>query len=214
MASADATEELFNPSKNITNIIIAHGVMASLAWVIIFPTGAILLRIAPCSNIVKTHAAVQILGYTVYTAAFGMGMYMATQFDVLNSIHPIIGIVVFVLASIQPISGLLHHLGFKNTQHRNAWSVIHLTFGRVAIILGIVNGGIELQQSANAPTGAFIAYGIVAGLFGVSFLIAMILGERRHYFRKRTESTELVGDIENKSSSQCSGVWDSVAVAI
>lgn len=60
------------------NMLIAHGVLASLAFVIFFPAGAISIRVFSFPGLVWFHAAMQAFAYLVYIVAFGLGVYIAT----------------------------------------------------------------------------------------------------------------------------------------
>ncbi|THZ67103.1 hypothetical protein D6C88_08177, partial [Aureobasidium pullulans] len=97
---------------------IAHGVLASLAFVIFFPFGAISIRLFSFRGLLWFHAIVQVLAYLIYIAAFGIGIYLATQIRRLDHAHPIIGIVVFVLIFFQPFLGYIHHRLFKKYKRR------------------------------------------------------------------------------------------------
>lgn len=92
--------------------------------------------------------------------------------------HPIIGIIVFILLLVQPSLGLLHHRNFKAVQKRTLPSYLHLWNGRVAILLGIVNGGLGLQV-AGARDTAKLAYTIVAAIFGGTWVVLALLSEFR-----------------------------------
>jgi hypothetical protein len=59
--------------------MIAHGVLASLAFVIFFPFGAISIRLFNFPGLVWFHAVVQVIAYLLFIAAFGIGIYLATQ---------------------------------------------------------------------------------------------------------------------------------------
>jgi hypothetical protein len=167
-------------------ILIAHGVLAALAFVIFFPMGAILIRLASFRGLWLVHGLFQIFAYLVYTAAFGIGVYIVTSVPVglLNHYHPIIGIVVFVLLFFQPILGLVHHFQFKKYKRRTIWSHGHLWLGRIVITLGMINGGLGLLFATEtgffAPsTGQIVAYGVVAGIMWVAWVAASVVGERR-----------------------------------
>jgi hypothetical protein len=56
----------------------AHAVLASLAFVIFFPSGAIAVRILPGRLAVLVHFVLQIFGYLVFIAAAGLGLWVAT----------------------------------------------------------------------------------------------------------------------------------------
>lgn len=163
-------------------MLIAHGVLASLAFVILFPAGAIAIRLASFPGVVWFHALFQIFAYLVYIAAFGLGVYIASELEMLDHHHPIIGIVVFVLVLLQPVLGLLHHMMFKKYQSRTLWSYVHIWLGRVAVTLGIINGGLGLQWADTmnlSSRGGIIAYAVVAVVMWLTWVAASIIGEKR-----------------------------------
>ena len=55
---------------------VAHGILACLAFVILFPVGAIAIRIIPGRFALFVHAAFQIIGYLLYMIAFGLGVWL------------------------------------------------------------------------------------------------------------------------------------------
>jgi hypothetical protein len=65
-------------------MLIAHGVLASLAFVILFPAGAIAIRLASFPGVVWLHAAFQVFAYLIYVAAFGIGVYMANEMNLVS----------------------------------------------------------------------------------------------------------------------------------
>lgn len=169
-------------SSNTRTMLIAHGVLASLAFVILFPAGAIAVRLASFPGIVWVHAAFQVFAFVVYIAAFGLGVYIATQNKLLDHAHPIIGIVVLALVFFQPIGGLLHHSMFKKHGHRTIWSHAHVWGGRVAITLGIINGGLGLQLADSmgmSSKGGIIAYSVIAAVMWLAWVAASVIGERK-----------------------------------
>lgn len=54
----------------------AHGIVATVAFVILFPLGAILLRIIPGRWSVRIHFVVQILAWLLYIAGFALGVVL------------------------------------------------------------------------------------------------------------------------------------------
>jgi hypothetical protein len=177
-------------------IITAHAVLATLAFGFFFPVGGIMIRLASFPGLWWVHGLFQIFGFLLYTAAFGIGIWMTKNFYTLNDAHPIIGIVLFALLAFQPLLGILHHKQFKRYNKRTIWSYGHIWFGRIAIILGIVNGGLGLGLAKRtgfmAPSeGAVIGYSVVAGFFGLAYILAAIFGER-----KRTRSRTVAARAE------------------
>jgi hypothetical protein len=159
-------------------MILAHGVMASLAFVAFFPIGGILIRIASFTGLVWIHAALQILGFLVYIVAFGIGIWIAMNQQYLTRSHPIIGIVLLIALFAQPLGGWLHHRAFKKYGRRTTVSYAHIGIGRIAIILGIVNGGLGLQL-AGAQGSSVIAYAVVAAIMVLLYLASIVYGERK-----------------------------------
>ncbi|CAO2652555.1 Nn.00g008380.m01.CDS01 [Neocucurbitaria sp. VM-36] len=182
-----------SPSQSFINsrkkIIVAHGVLAALAFVIFFPVGAIMIRLGSFRGMWLIHGLFQLFAYLVYIAAFGIGVWMVNSIPVnlLDSYHPIIGIVVFVLLFFQPILGFVHHLQYKKYNRRTVWSYGHLWLGRIVITLGMINGGLGLLLASDAPAvtgfapsqGQIIAYGVIAGIMWLLWAAAAIIGERR-----------------------------------
>ena len=69
-------------------MLIAHGVLACLAFVILFPFGAIAIRLASFPGLVWFHAAFQVFAYIVYVIAFGLGVYIAGEMELVSSLYP------------------------------------------------------------------------------------------------------------------------------
>ena len=165
-------------SSNRQAMLIAHGVLASLAFVILFPAGAIAIRLASIPGIAWIHGGFQIFAYMVYIAATGLGINLACGLGLLNSYHPIIGLVVLAVLFFQPIIGVLHHRLFKVHNGRTLWSYGHIWLGRATITLGIINGGLGLRLANNTNSGK-IAYGVIAGFMWLAWVAAMVIGEKR-----------------------------------
>lgn len=175
----------------------AHGIVATVAFVILFPLGAILLRIIPGRWSVRIHFVVQILAWLLYIAGFALGVVLLRMLpsgagqSLLSSspanAHPIIGIVVFAMLLIQPLLGYIHHRQFKRYQRRKVASHLHLWDGRIAIVLGIVNGGLGLRLAGASET-LKLAYTIVAAITGGAWVILALLSECRRG-RKKIETS-------------------------
>jgi len=157
-------------------MVTAHAVMACLAFVALFPIGGTLIRLANFTGLVWVHAAVQVLGFIVYIIAFGLGVMIASRGGYMMEAHPIIGIALFVVLLFQPVFGLLHHRLYQKYQHRTLWSYAHLSVGRIAILLGMVNGGLGLQL-AGASKSAKSAYAVIAVVVGLIYILAVVFGE-------------------------------------
>lgn len=195
-SGGDSSNAGFSPIRSGVSgdrkmMLIAHGVLAGLAFVILFPAGAIAIRLASFPGVVWLHAAFQVFAYLIYTAAFGIGVYMAREMHLLEHHHPVIGIVVFAALMLQPVFGLLHHILFKKHGSRTLWSYVHIWLGRAAVTLGIINGGLGLRlaDSMNMSSkSGIIAYGVVAALMWLTWVAASIVGERRRKGRMQAQT--------------------------
>lgn len=67
------------------------------------------------------------------------------------------------LMSIQPIIGMIHHRGYKKTQRRSWASYAHIWYGRIIMLLGIINGGLGLRLvgTEGAMKQAYIAMAVI-----------------------------------------------------
>jgi hypothetical protein len=90
------------------------------------------------------------------------------------------GVVIVCLLPLQAVLGQIHHNKFLEIGRRSFWSHGHIWFGRIVIILGIVNGGIGLGPDlSDAPRGWVITYLVVVGLVTVSYTAFYLLKRSR-----------------------------------
>jgi len=200
----------FGPRQNIKHVIVVHAVLAALAWVVLMPSGAILLRLNIQSPIVlKLHAACQIIAYLVYFVAAGMGVWIVRQasarVNLYSDPHPVIGLAVLAVALFQPLWGIIHHRKFKrglaawkagqSTQKpgRTGFGRLHLWIGRILITLAIVNGGLGLRLASKSPyppsKSAKIAYAVVAAIMWLLYIIIVSVFEVRKAAGQRGSRT-------------------------
>jgi uncharacterized membrane protein YiaA len=72
-----------------------------------------------------------------------------------------------LLFLIQPVFGYLQHRSFRRTGVRSFYSPLHVWYGRVLMVLGIVNGGVGLYLAADSTLGQkgiYIAGALVMSL--------------------------------------------------
>jgi hypothetical protein len=180
----------WNPSDSFP---VAHGTVASFALLVLFPAGAILIKVTSNRRLVWVHAGMQIGAYVMLLAAMGLGIHIASSGHLFSDKHPQIGIVLVVILFFQAVDGLLHHAQWmKNSQKRTVLTYVHMWTGRVMIFLGMVNGAFGLQLAGVNDIGKWAGYGVVAGISAVSLIGAIIYGERkRHLFeREKKEALE------------------------
>ncbi|KAI1372653.1 hypothetical protein F4677DRAFT_244873 [Hypoxylon crocopeplum] len=178
----------------------AHGVIAALCFVVLFPVGAILVRIVPSRHAWLAHAVTQCVTFVLYIAAAGLGLHLVNTVRIpprstsllemaSTNAHPIIGIVILVVLFLQPPLGFIHHRQFNRLKRRTIFSHAHIWLGRAVVTLGIINGGLGLRL-ANAPRDAVTAYSVVAAIAWLIWFFAAVFGEsqRRRQNRDRDRS--------------------------
>jgi hypothetical protein len=171
----------------------AHGVLASVAFLLVFPLGAMLMRLANFSGLLWTHAGLQIFGLLMFVAAAGLGIFMADGENHLDDPHAIIGLILLAVMIVMPFLGALHHKFYQRIRGRTWASYTHIFGGRAGVLLGMVNGGLGLSL-ADAENNYIIVYSVFAGLIGAAYVAVMIFGDIK---RRRNRSE--VGEVGRES---------------
>lgn len=171
-------------SGSVSKRRIAHAVIMIVVFVVLFPSFALMLHVFPSSKIVDLHAILQLFTLSLAIAGLGIGISMARSLQYVQAYHPIIGmVVVSSLVLFQPALGLLQHRHFHKTGEKSVFAYIHRWLGRCLIVLGIINGGLGFHLSrpgsSYSPTGAIIAYGVVAGVVGLGYIIGVMFLSRK-----------------------------------
>lgn len=174
-------------TQSIDRKRIAHATIMITVMVILFPSFALGIHLFPSSRTVAIHAWLQLFTLALAIAGFGIGISLALNLQLgWWSYHEIIGIIVISsLVLFQPAMGFLQHRYFHKTGRKGVFAYLHRWFGRTMITLGIVNAGLGFRftgiGSSVAPVGAVIAYGVVAGIVWVGYILtASFLTHRRH----------------------------------
>ena len=150
-----------------------------LAWVIFFPLGAIVIRAISARNVIHIHSITQSFAYILAITGMALGIYIAVKPEyVIDMYHPVIGLVVMGLATVQPILGTIHHKTYRAKGERTWWGVAHTMLGRVVITLAIINGGLGLRMAENTRGGE-IAYGVIAGIIWLTWMGVAVWSEAK-----------------------------------
>lgn len=161
----------------------AHAVLMTITFVILFPFFALALHLFP-SGIMALHGSLQIITLAVTIVGMGLGISMAKDTRLLSHYHPVIGMVVVAgLVLFQPAMGLLQHRYFRKSGGKGPFAYLHRWFGRAMIVLGVVNVGLGFRLTGigkpGAPRPAVIAYGVVAGIIGLVYIMVIFLARIR-----------------------------------
>ena len=98
---------------------------------------------------------------------------------------------------IQPLLGFAHHRHYVATQSRGAFSYAHIWFGRLLLVLGVVNGGLGLQLSQERNS-LVIAYSVIAGIVFLLYASAKLWATSR----KSRSTPKQVNSPRSRSSQE------------
>ncbi|KAH8803161.1 integral membrane protein-like protein, partial [Xylogone sp. PMI_703] len=150
----------------------AHGILMAITVVVLMPFAALFIRTI---GGVWVHAVFQIFNLCCLLAGLGLGIKLANLLGYLwIRKHTTFGAVIVFCFLVQPLFGLIHHSQYKKIQRRGIFSHIHIWYGRILIILAIVNGGLGLQLAAEG-NGGKIAYSVVAGVLGLVYFSVLVI---------------------------------------
>lgn len=171
----------------------AHGIMMSLAFVVLFPSFALTLHVVPYAKTVPhIHAPLQIATLCLAVAGFGVGVSVARDTEKTSSYHAIIGyIVIACLLLFQPALGYFQHLHFRKTGEKGVQGIAHRWIGRLGIMLAIINGGLGFRMSGvgnpGVPKAGAITYIVIAIAMGILYVTIVIFMSSK---KKRATSSE------------------------
>jgi sulfite exporter TauE/SafE len=78
---------------------------------------------------------------------------------------------------IQPIFGFIVHRNFQKTGLPSFYTALHVWYGRILILLGMINGGLGLQLANNTSMGIRGLYAAIV----VCVVLAYVLAQVRWY---------------------------------
>ena len=184
------------------NMLLAHGVIACIAFVALFPSGGALIRVANFTGLCWVHAGLQGFASLFYSVAFAMGIYIATVQNMMSETHARIGIALLVALVIQPIFGFVHHRMFMKYGARTFWSHAHLWLGRLIIPVGMVNGYLGIDLAGSAGTSERVIYVAVAAVMLTIYVIAVIYGEFQRWQKSKEPQEPYEKDMQPLSDRE------------
>jgi hypothetical protein len=121
----------------------------------------------------------------------GIGIHLGATTQKIQYYHPIIGfIVVGGLLLFQPLMGLYSHLHFQKTGTKSIFAYAHRWWGRIMVILGIINGGLGFRLAGiglpGTPVGAVIANSVVAVVIIIAHFAIVIFSTARQVAHAKT----------------------------
>ncbi|KAG5985199.1 hypothetical protein E4U55_000444 [Claviceps digitariae] len=196
---ADDDDET-HPTK-YTIVRLAHGIIMTTVFVLIFPVGSLLV---PLFSKWFLHSMSQLGGYTCMWVAFALGYIYAKHADKLyNNTHTKLGTAVVSLLAIQPLLGYLHHRLYTARQTRTLLCHVHVWYGRSLMLLGIINGGLGLQLTQERARAWPIVYSAVAVLLALAYAVAIVF--RRSVRKGYLRGEKLLREQEHDLSHEIQG---------
>nr|POE54145.1 hypothetical protein CFP56_73416 [Quercus suber] len=159
----------FDVQHDSDRAVPAHAAMMVIAFVLIFPLGAVLLRAVKS---VMVHLVTQLIGCVFVIAGFGTAVWISTEYNRTKHFqdpHQIIGLLICAFLLIQLGLGLAHHLIFKKTEKPTILGKIHMFLGPAILLLAIVNGGLGFRLAGERERNIVI-YAVVVGVVTLVFL--------------------------------------------
>ncbi|KAJ5771554.1 cellobiose dehydrogenase [Penicillium odoratum] len=192
-ATSSGQSVLSDNSPPIHKKRIAHAIIMITVFVVLFPSFALVLHVFPSSKMLWIHAYLQLFTLTLAIAGLGLGISMATELELIGEYHPVIGMVIVPsLILFQPAMGLLQHWYFCKARKKGLFGYLHQWFGRVIVTLGIINGGLGFRLTGIgtpfAPTGAVVAYSVVAGVVALGYFLTIIFLRYKGPFERFSEN--------------------------
>ncbi|KAA8644893.1 cytochrome and DOMON domain-containing protein [Aspergillus tanneri] len=176
-------------------VLVTHGFLMSFAFVLLFPSFALLVPAPLSIPVLKAHAPLQVVTLAIAIAGMGLGLRLWVGGGVPQNtdVHPILGIIVMaLLILLQPLMGWFQHLQFRRNGGKSVFAHAHRWLGRTMIILGIINGGLGFRLAGigkpGTSRGAMIAYSVIAGVMGLAYISVHLIGTMRRGAKQTSES--------------------------
>jgi hypothetical protein len=124
-----------------STLVIVHAIFLGLAFVVVFPVGAIGLRLGLRWSF-TIHWVMQVIATVASFVGLAVAIALSIigiEFDGFDEAHQVLGLIVVALLVFQVGGGMWHHVNFKRLGRRTLVSYGHMLLGRVVIWGGMVN---------------------------------------------------------------------------
>ncbi|EMC90845.1 hypothetical protein BAUCODRAFT_39860 [Baudoinia panamericana UAMH 10762] len=140
------------------------------AFVAVFPTGSLLLRLFQS---VTWHWAVQCIGVLLVIVGLATGVSISREYNRgkgFTSAHQVLGLLLFAGVIIQLGLGIINHAIHRRTKQGTAFGKVHLFLGPTVMLLALINGGLGLNLAGD--TQGHVPYAIAVLAAGILFILA------------------------------------------
>ena len=114
--------------------------------------------------------------------------------------HPIIGLVVFGLATVQLPGGPIAHLMNRKRGHSTIVGTVHAGVGILAITLGMINGGVGLLYHNHIPPSEFVPYAVFTAIIWACFVAFALVTRMKR--AKTTGNDHVSSGIDGTDTSE------------
>jgi hypothetical protein len=149
------SSKAFDTHEDVDWVPILHGVVTSLAFILVFPSGALLMRLLRKMGILF-HVGVQTVGLLLAIVGLGTGTYISKQYNRSRHFgtgHQALGLLVFAALLVQAGLGVIQHRVFRRTKQETIFGIVHRFFGPTIIVLALINGGLGLDLAGKTAQG-------------------------------------------------------------
>jgi hypothetical protein len=188
-SNSGGTGSSSTPPSNYNSVLKAHGIIGPIAFVLLYPLGAIAIRALSFPGLLWLHAGWMASTYILVLISMSLGIWLGVKSQQIDTYHAIVGLVVVGSLLVQPATGLAHHILYKRQGRPNTATYPHIWWGRAVITLGIINGGLGLRLADNTRNGE-IAYGFVAGFMWLMWMVVILAT----FFKSRNKTKGETGD--------------------
>ena len=185
---------------------IAHGVMSSLAFVLLFPNFGLTMYLFPSRwTVAWIHGPLQMFAVALALCGLGVGVSVSKDVQGMSSYHPIIGyIAILGIALFQPALGIIQHLRFRKYGKQTIFGLAHRYLARILITLGLVNGGLGFNyactKTTDVPMGSKYAYAVIV-LGQATIYISIIVSCTWSRSKEKVKAAQLTSDSETQIGS-------------
>jgi len=163
-------------ASKVFNIIIIHGAFMFITWFGIAPWAGYLLAHffkKKFSWWFQAHRAIMFFAMLLQLAAFGIAIKYVGPGNHFNDTHKIIGLIVVILGTSQPVIGFLADKLFDPSRAATPFfpDKTHWLLGWISITLGMINIILGLIEYGYTAYGVIVAYCVLAAV-SFTFLFA------------------------------------------
>ncbi|KAL9606283.1 MAG: hypothetical protein Q9179_000558 [Wetmoreana sp. 5 TL-2023] len=155
------------------NLILAHGVMAALTFLLFVPSAIMLMRFKRHRlNALRFHVWLQILTFLLSTVIIVLGFIAVGPKRSLTNPHHGIGVALYVMIVFQFLGGawIRHKLKKKRPSYGLMRTLLHHWLGRTIALLGIAQVALGLTLYGS-PKALFVLYALAVFLLILAYFI-------------------------------------------